>query len=125
MRRGYAGLDATYLMHATLMRTPFTLFEPKHMPKAYANCRFAGAPRSLGDGAQITSAIGTGRDWESKEGMTSPMFRWAIRLMHVCRSCWHVNNVLAQKYYARVDEFNSYKAYSYPRNAMPTFRTKF
>jgi len=112
--------------HQTLAGTQFTLFEPRHSLKGYANDRLGGSQWSVGGDVQITSGvIGTdaaGTREEGRYGVASVQVGYQISPQTSVSLA--VNNAFDRKYYARVGGLNSYNTYSDPRNAMLTLRTK-
>lgn len=127
MTVGYARLDTEYLRHQTLQGTAFTLFEPRHTFKAYANYRLAGTPWSIGGGAQIVSgSLGSGQSGVREAGgYGTGSLQVAYHFDERTSLSLAVNNVFDREYYARVGGLNSYNTYGDPRNAMLTLRTKF
>lgn len=127
MSLGYARLDTSYLTHQTLTGTQFTLFEPRHSLKGYANYRLGGGQWSIGGGLQITSGvIGTGAAGTREEGGYGvASVQVGYQISPQTSMSLAVNNAFDRKYYARVGGLNSYNTYGDPRNAMLTLRTKF
>ena len=124
---GYARLDTEYLTHATLAGTQFTLFEPRHSLKVYANYKFGSTPWSVGGGAQITSGvIGTGVAGLRKQGgYGTASAQLGYRFDAKTTLSLVVNNVFDRTYYARVGGLNSYNTYGEPRSVSATLRTTF
>lgn len=124
---GYSRLNTRYSRHQTLTGTPFTLFEPRHSLKAYANYRFSNSPWSVGGGLHITSGlIGTGQAGVREQaGLGVASLQVGYRIDQRSSVSLSINNLTDRTYYARVGGLNTYNTYGDPRNAMLTYRVKF
>lgn len=127
MSLGYARLDTSYLTHQTLAGTQFTLFEPRHSLKGYANYRLGGGQWSIGGGVQIVSAVaGTGVAGTREEGgygVASVQVGWQMNPQTAVSLA--LNNAFDRSYYARVGGLNSYNTYGEPRSVLLSLRTRF
>jgi len=127
MSLGYSRLDTRYLAHQTVAGTQFTLFEPRHSLKAYANYKLGGGRWSIGGGAQISSAVASsgvpGTREQGGYGVASVQVGYQVATQ---TTLWlALNNAFDRSYYARVGGLNSYNTYGDPRNLLLTLRTRF
>jgi outer-membrane receptor for ferric coprogen and ferric-rhodotorulic acid len=128
---GYTRLLTRYVSHQTFQEgSPFTLFEPDHTVKLFANYRIeAGMLRglSLGGGLHVSSGIlGSGvAGIREQAGYAVASAHVGYRFNDNLRMSVAVNNLFDRNYYERVGGLNSYNTPGEPRNVMVTVRTLF
>lgn len=128
---GYTQLRTEYVQHQTLPEgTPFTLFEPRHTFKAFANYRFQSGVLdgfSIGGGAQVSSGIlGSGVEGlREQRGYAVASLHAGYRFTEALRLTVAVNNLFDRHYYDRVGGLNTYNTPGEPRNVMVTLRSVF
>jgi len=128
---GYTRLLTRYVSHQTLTTgSPFTLFEPDHTVKLFANYRlergvFRGL--SLGGGLHVSSGLlGTGvAGIREQAGYAVASAHVGYRFAEGLRMSVAVNNLFDRHYYDRVGGLNSYNTPGEPRNVMLTVRSQF
>lgn len=131
MTAGYTQLRTRYVAHQSFQEgAPFSLFEPRHALKLFANYRFvdtAFSGLSLGGGAQVSSGmLGTGVAGVREQGgyvvaSAHAGYAFSPRL----RVTVAVNNLFDRHYWERVGGLNTYNTPGEPRNVMLTLRSRF
>ena len=128
---GYTRLLTRYVSHQTLQEgSPFTLFEPDHTVKLFANYRIeAGAliGFSFGGGVHVSSGLlGTGvAGIREQAGYAVASAHLGYRFTEDLRMSVAVNNLFDRHYYERVGGLNTYNTPGEPRNVMVTLRSQF
>lgn len=128
---GYTRLLTRYVSHQTLQPgSPFTLFEPDHTVKLFANYRIEdGVLRgfSVGGGLHASSGLlGSGVAGVREQGGYAVASAQAgYRFNATMRLGVTVNNLFDRRYHERVGGLNSYNTPGEPRNVMVTLRSEF
>ncbi|UQY86197.1 TonB-dependent siderophore receptor [Stenotrophomonas rhizophila] len=128
---GYTRLLTRYVRHQTIQEgSPFTLFEPDHTLKLFANYRIeTGALRglSLGGGLHASSGIlGTGvAGVREQRGYAVASAHAGYRFTETLQMSVAVNNLFDRHYFERVGGLNSYNTPGEPRNVLVTLRSTF
>lgn len=125
---GYTNLRTSYVVHQSIEAgTPFSLYEPKHSFKLFANYRFSQGPLarlSIGGGLHVSSGtLGNGvAGVREQKGYAVVNLQAGYQITKDARISVAINNLFDRNYYARVGGLNTYNTPGEPRSILVTMR---
>lgn len=125
----YTWLDSSHIRHQTLTGEVFSLFEPRHTIKAYARYTPSDPDWAkwtfVGGFLYSSGMIGTGGTSRRQDDYVVLNAQLDYRLNKNVTASLQVENLLDEKYYARVGGLNTYNTYGAPRSVSFALRSRF